>query len=166
MNASLSQSDSVNVLISDANWAWPQAVAQIFRPRGINAMVAETTNDMVQIIDTRKIHLAILDEGMGVQTMKIIRKHDKLLPCLLLAKKIDHRLLAEALKLRVFSVLAKPVDLTILAEQINRIFRKYYASNVFSDDITNVSDRHQASQFETKISIKTNFIHRKPDKPQ
>ena len=142
----LSQPDSVNVLLSDANWAWPQAVSQIFQPQGINAMVAQTTDDVVQIIDNSKIHLAILDAGWGVQALKIVRKRDNLLPCLLLAQDVNDRLLAQALKLKVFSVLAKPVDMHLLADQIKRIFQKYYAIDVFSDSEPSLADQNLSSR--------------------
>jgi len=134
----LSQSDNVNVLISDADWAWPQAVSKIFQPRGINALIAKSTNDIVHIINNNKIHLAILDatatSQAAMHTLKIIRKQDKLLPCMLLAQKIDNRLLSQALELKVFSVLAKPIDLALLTDQIDRVFKKYYQSNIFTQE--------------------------------
>jgi len=89
----LSQDDNVKVLLADTNWAWPQAVSEIFQPRGINALVADSPGDIVNIIDQNKIHLAILDDQMDVQTLKMIRNHDKIMPCLLLAHYIDKRLL-------------------------------------------------------------------------
>ncbi|MBN1844983.1 MAG: response regulator [Sedimentisphaerales bacterium] len=132
----LSQPESVNVLISDANWAWPQAVNDIFRPRGINALVVDCAEDLMRIFDSRRIHLALLDsekhELTGIQALKIIRQRDLLVPCILLARQAGQRLLAEALALKVFSVVAKPVDLSLLAAQIDRLFLKYYASNLFS----------------------------------
>lgn len=132
----LSQPDSVNVLLSNADWAWPQAVQAIFQPRGINALVANSAGDVVNLVATSKIHLAILDSVLddlsGMQTLKIVRQHDPLLPCILLARQPGQRLLAQALALNAFSVLAKPVDLNLLADQIDRLFHKYYASDMFS----------------------------------
>lgn len=148
MTKRLSQPESVNVLISNADWAWPQAVTQIFQPLGINALISQSTRETVRIIVNNKIHLAILDTTTAgnpqggyqptddqlnaMNTLKIIRKHDQLLPCILLAKCVDRRLLADALALEAFSVLAKPVDLGILVEQIDRLFTKCYASDMFS----------------------------------
>ena len=136
MAVSLSQPNSVNVLMSNSAWPWPQAVEQIFQPRGINALMAENTDDIMRIIDNSKVHLAIIDncidnEG-GIKTLDIIRKKDSLMPCLLLAGDVNNKLLAEALKLNVSSVLAKPIDLSQLALQMDRIFRKYYSCDVFS----------------------------------
>ncbi len=161
----LSQPESVNVLISNANWPWPQAVAEIFQPLGINALIANSSNDIVRIIDNKKVkmHLAILDlaldELSGLQTLKIIRKHDRLLPCILLAQQIDERLLAEALKLDVFSVLVKPLDLGLLTGQLNRLFIKHYASNMFSGSVKEDLNRDEITRSDRSNS-KSLFISR------
>ena len=132
----LAKPQSVNVLITDASWAWPQAVAEIFQPRGINALLANKGGEIVRLVSNNKIHLAILDtvqdDLTGMQALKVIRQHDPLVPCILLAQQPEKRLLADALALNAFSVLAKPVDLTLLAEQIDRLFIKCYSSDMFS----------------------------------
>ena len=77
--------------------------------------MANDTNDIVKIIDNRKVHLAIIDNSIdnesGLKALDIIRKQDKLMPCLLLAGVVNDKLLAGALKLNVCSVLAKPVNI-------------------------------------------------------
>ena len=137
MAKSLAQPERANVLISDAHWAWPQAVAEIFQPRGINPLVTNSAREMVHIISHNKIHLAIVDMALhdlsGTQALKLIRQHDKLVPCILIAQQVDDHLLAQALALDAFCVLAKPVDLRLLGEQIHRLFSKYYASDLFSN---------------------------------
>ena len=131
MAQKLSQPDSVNVLISNANWAWPQAVAEIFQPRGFNALVANSAQDLVQLVSKNRIHLAILDMVMGnvsaMHSLKIIRQYDQLLPCIVLAQKPAESFLAEALALDAFSVVDKPVDLNLLAYQVDRLYKKYYS---------------------------------------
>ena len=131
-----SQPDNVNVLISNAPWAWPRAVEEIFQPRGVNALLARDSGEIVNLIDTSRIHLAILDSGedelTGIQTLRLIRQHNARVPCILLTQQIDKHLLSQALNLGVFSVVAKPVDMQLLAQQINRLFIKYYDSQLFS----------------------------------
>jgi len=137
MVPTLSKSSDVNVLISNANWAWPQAVERIFRPRGVNALMAETGGDMLELVNQNKIHLAILDMGLdefsGLQTLRMIRQQNKQLPCILLAQKVNKKLLAAALDLQAFTVMDKPVDLNLLANQVDRVFLKCYASDMFSE---------------------------------
>jgi hypothetical protein len=55
-----------------------------------------------------------------------------LLPCILLSSAAGESLLGEALRLDVFSVIGKPVDMGVLREQLNRLFLKKYSSDIFS----------------------------------
>lgn len=166
----LSQPKSVNVLIGSAHWAWPQAVEQIFQPRGVNALMAQTPAEAVGLVDSSKIHLALLDAGEtdqgGMQTLKMIRKHDRLLPCILLAKQMDQHTLREALNLQVFSVLAKPVDLKLLAEQIDRLFVKYYNSDLFSGPTGSSRQQTIIRQTVIKWSINRQERSTRPDETQ
>ncbi len=128
--------NSINVLVSQRNWAWPEAVRSIFRPRGINSLLAENTNDVLSIIRRRHIHTAIVDMSSdslnGLSTIRIIRGHYPSLPCILLSNAAEKDVLSKALQLDVFSVIAKPVNMNLLQEQLNKIFLKKYGSSVFS----------------------------------
>jgi len=134
---SLSKLDEINVLASEANWGWPEAVRYIFRPRGVNLMVAESAEEFVNIIGSRRIHTTIVDMDSeklnGLTTIKIIRIGYPLLPCIMLTSAAGESLLGEALRLDVFSVIDKPVDMRVLREQLDRLFIKKYNSNVFSE---------------------------------
>lgn len=129
--------DDINVLASEANWEWPEAVRNIFRPRGVNLMMAGSTAEFVNIIGNRRIHTTIVDmetnEPDGLTMIKVIRMDYPLLPCILLTIAADESLLEEALRLDVFSVIDKPVDMGVLREQLDRLFIKKYNSNVFSE---------------------------------
>jgi DNA-binding NtrC family response regulator len=136
MTEEFSKLSDVNVLVSDADWAWPLAVRTIFMPRGINALLARETNDVLDIIEQRRIHTAIVDMDSerlnGLGTIKIIRTHYPLLPCILLARMAERELLSDALELDVFSVSTKPVDMDVLLGQLNKLFMRRYNSNIFS----------------------------------
>lgn len=133
---SMSKFDEINVLASEANWGWPEAVRHIFRPRGVNLLVAESADEFVSIIGNRRIHTTIVDmdseEPDGLTTIRIIRIGYPLLPCILLTSAAGESLLGEAVRLNVFSVIDKPVDMGVLREQLDRLFIKKYNSNVFS----------------------------------
>ncbi len=135
MVSNLSRLEEINVLASDANWAWPEAINNIFRPRGINLLMAETLDELVNIIEQRQIHTAIIDmdcQTSGLATIRIIRIDYPLLPCILLTSKAGQEMLREALKLDVFSVIDKPVDMSILRQQLNKLFIKRYNSDIFA----------------------------------
>jgi len=137
MVSNLTGLDEINILASDANWAWPTVLRDIFRPRGVNLLVAKRADEFVNIIKRRRIHTAIVDmdwQGSNaLATIKIIRMDYPLLPCILLTRKATEAILVKALQLGVFSVIDKPVDMNVLLEQLNRLFRKKHNCNIFSE---------------------------------
>jgi DNA-binding NtrC family response regulator len=137
MVANFSKLEEVNVLASGANWAWPEVQRNLFEPRGVNLLVAENTSDFVNIIEQRRIHTTIVDldseKSAGLATIQIIRIDYPLLPCILLTCAAGESILSKALRLDVFSVIEKPVDMNILQEQLNRLFIKKYNSDIFSE---------------------------------
>ena len=136
MVSNLSKLDEVNVLASGANWAWPEALRCIFRPRGVNLLVAGGAGEFVNVIERRRIHTTIVDmdsEAGGLVTIKIIRMDYPLLPCILLTSGAGEEMLSRALRLDVFSVIDKPVDMSVLREQLNRLFMKNYNSDIFAE---------------------------------
>jgi len=136
MVARRSQFDEVNVLISEADWAWPDAVRRIFQPRGVNLLMAESVDQFITIIERKRIHTTIVDmdseKSNGLATIKIIRMEYPLLPCILLASEATQDILCKALELDVFGVIDKPVDMAVLQQVLNRLFQKKYNNDVFA----------------------------------
>ena len=131
-----SKLNEINVLASEAGWAWPEALRGIFRPRGVNLLMAREASEFVNIIERRRIHTAIVDvdyEIGSLTTIKIIRMDYPLMPCILLTSTACAAMLSKALRLDVFSVIDKPVDMGILREQLNRLFIKKYNSDIFAE---------------------------------
>lgn len=126
----------INVLVGRSDWAWAEAVESIFAPRGVNSIVAADAANALDIIERRKIHTAIVDmdsaPASGLSIIRVIRGYYPMLPCILLSRSVEEKLLARALALDVFSVIAKPVDMMILQDQLNRLFIKKYNSAVFN----------------------------------
>jgi len=48
------------VLTSGANWAWPEALRYIFRPRGVNLLVAENA---AEFVESQRLNLTRAEEG-------------------------------------------------------------------------------------------------------
>lgn len=139
MAPNLSKFVEVNVLASGVSWAWPEALREILRPRGVNLLVAESVSEFVNVIERRRIHAIIVDmdseKSNGLATIKIIKMDYPLLPCILLASAAGEAMLSSALLLDVFSVIDKPVDMSILREQLNRLFVKKYDSDIFAESL-------------------------------
>ena len=131
-----SKPDEINVLASEANWAWPQAMRDIFKPRGVNLIVAKAADEFVNIIEQKRIHTTIIDTDSsrtgGLTTIKIIQMDYPMIPSLVLSSRADDDLLERSLELGVFSVIAKPVDLGILQRQLDRLFMKVYNCDIFA----------------------------------
>ncbi len=129
-------SEKINVLVNGNQWAWPEALRNIFAPCGVDVLMVRNPNEALSVIRQRRIHTAILDMDSdklsGLGTTRIIRNRFPHLPCILLSTSIEDKMLSEALGLDVFSVIAKPVDMTILQQQLNRLFMKRYDSEVFA----------------------------------
>ncbi len=136
MFAERSQLDEVNVLASAADWAWPEAVRSLFKPRGVNLLVAQEPREFVQVISNRRIHTTIVDmdaeRSTGLATIKIIRMDYPLVPCILLTSRVDSEVLGKALQLDVFGVIDKPVSMDLLQQVLNRLFLKKYNSDLFA----------------------------------
>jgi DNA-binding NtrC family response regulator len=137
MVSNLSKLEEVNLLASGANWAWPQALRDILRPRGVNLLVAEDASEFVHIIERRRIHTTIVDmdseKSNALATIKIIRMDYPLLPCILLTSAASEAILGKALQLDVFGVIDKPVDMAVLQQVLNRLFLKKYNSDIFAE---------------------------------
>ena len=136
MVSNLSQFEEVNVLASEADWAWPAALRDIFRPRGVNLLVADSVNDFADIIRQRRVHTTIVDmdseKSNGLATIRILRMDFPMLPFILLKSREDQELLGKALRLDVFGVIDKPVNMKVLQEVLNRLFMKKYNSGIFA----------------------------------
>jgi DNA-binding NtrC family response regulator len=131
-----SSEDTINIMLNPADWPWPEAVRDIFQPRGINSLVISDANEAIEVIQSRRIHTAIVDmdaeKANGLATIKVIRAHFPMLPCILVARDVQQELLCRALELEVFSVIEKPVDLSVLVEQLNRLFVRRFNIKIFS----------------------------------
>ena len=138
MVCELVKHDEINVLISEANWAWPVAVRNIFAPRGVNMLLVKRPEDLLEIVHCHRIHTAIFDldcENLsGLGAVRIVRAHNPLMPCILLADRFEWKILNKALELEVFSVISKPVDLDVLLLQLDRLFVRHYKSKLFSTE--------------------------------
>lgn len=133
------QPEEISVLATQADWAWPTALRDIFRPRGVDLLVAQGADEFVNILRHRRVQATIVDtdtgetqERGGLWVLRIIRIEYPKIPCILLTSDPTEAMLEEALQLDAFSVIDKPVDMMILQDQLNRLFVRLYSSHIFS----------------------------------
>jgi len=129
------QFEQINVLASAADWAWPLAQRDLFRPRGVNLLMANAADEFVNTLRNWRVQAAIIDtdlETTGLAMIKVIRMDYPLVPFIALSSRTEWDLLDMALQLDVFGVVDKPVDMEILRELLNRLFIKKYNCDIFS----------------------------------
>jgi CheY-like chemotaxis protein len=122
----------LTVLLADESDAWALTVKKLLEPQGVQTIAAHTGREALRLIESGAIHVAVLDTVMpqmgGMQVVKRMRDLPDAPPAILLAEHLSNHLLQEALGLRVFSVLAKPVDFNQLLDSLARVMRRHYES--------------------------------------
>ncbi|MEO6436138.1 MAG: response regulator [Tepidisphaeraceae bacterium] len=127
----------LTVLLANEQEGWHQTVRGLLEPQGVETVVARSGREALNLIESRAIHVAVLDQQMpqlgGLQVVKLMRemRHAPMRPqttAILLANQLTNNLLHEAMGMHVFTVLAKPVDFNLLLDSLARILRRYHES--------------------------------------
>ncbi|RYZ65450.1 MAG: response regulator [Proteobacteria bacterium] len=120
----------LNVLFADPEADWFSNAAGVLAPHGIHAVQVRTGREALRRIEDGDIHVAVLDQTLpqlsGLQVVKLSREIKAAPPAILLAKDCTSNLMHEALVMKVFSVLRKPVDLDLLLETLARVVKRKY----------------------------------------
>jgi CheY-like chemotaxis protein len=118
------------VLLADAQDPWHATVRDLLRPQGVQTVSVRTGREALSLIESRQVHVAVLDADMpqlgGLSILKRMSGLPDAPPAILLAGQLSTYLLREALGLRAFSVLHKPVDFNLLLDALARVMRRHY----------------------------------------
>jgi two-component system sensor histidine kinase RpfC len=129
-------SNRLTVLLANEQEGWHQTVRGLLEPQGVQTVVARSGREALDLIESRPIHVAVLDQQMpqlgGLQVVRLMRElRPGPLPqpiAILLANQLTNNLLHEALGMHVFTVLAKPVDFNLLLDSLARVLKRYHES--------------------------------------
>ena len=130
-------SHRLTVLLANEQEEWHQTVRGLLEPQGVETVVARSGREALNLIESRPIHVAVLDQQMpqlgGLQVVRLMRdmRHSPMHPqptAILLANQLTNHLLHEALGMHVFTVLAKPVDFNLLLDSLARVLKRYHES--------------------------------------
>ena len=120
------------VLLANEQEGWHQTVRQLLEPQGVQTVSARSGREALSLIESRPIHVAVLDAQMpqlgGLQVVRRLRDLPKPPPAILVANDLTSHLLREALSMHVFSVLSKPVDFNVLLDALARVLKRHYES--------------------------------------
>jgi CheY-like chemotaxis protein len=123
-------STRLTVLLADEQEVWAKTVRDLLAPQGVQTVAAHTGREALRLIESGTIDVAVLDQQMpqlgGMQVVRRMRDLPSPPPAILLADNLSNALLHEALGMRVFSVLGKPVDFNLLLDSLARVMRRFH----------------------------------------
>ena len=124
------RANRLTVLLANEQEGWHQTVRGLLEPQGVQTLSARSGREALDLIETRPVHVAVLDQAMpqlgGLQVIRLMRDRKNAPPAILLASQLTNNLLREALSMQVFTVLAKPVDFNVLLDALARVLRRYH----------------------------------------
>jgi len=122
----------LTVLLADQSDGWAVNLAKLLEPQGVQTVQVRGGREALRLIETGTIHVAVLDQQMpqlgGLQVVRRMRELPDAPPAILLADHLTNHLLHEALGMKVFSVLQKPVELNLVLDSLARVMRRHYES--------------------------------------
>jgi CheY-like chemotaxis protein len=148
--------DRLNVLLTTDEQSLADHLPRLLAPQGVRAIWAPTLDQAVSALERSMIHVAVIDMAMpvdpatgagaagpvrplrlpgGMKLLQVIRRLDRRPPAVVVVRgrhfdqRTDDFLLAEALKLDVFSVLDKPVGLEQMLQVLQRALQRYFGGN-------------------------------------
>jgi CheY-like chemotaxis protein len=126
----LNEQTRFTVLLADDRGPWHATVAGLLAPQGVQTVSVRTGREALSLIEQRQVHVAVLDADMpqlgGLAVVKRMQQLQAAPPAILLASQLSNHLLQEALSMKVFSVLGKPVDFNVLLDALARVMRRHY----------------------------------------
>ncbi len=122
----------LTVLFGDVDSLWHDTATAMLQPFGVSTVQARTGREALDRIESGEVHVAILDQNLpqlsGLQVVKLAARREVSPPAILLARDLSTQFLHEALGMRVFSVLSKPVDVNLLLDTLARVLKRHYAN--------------------------------------
>lgn len=121
-----------SLLIADDDSALRQALRDVFEPRGFRTFLAANGREAIDLIESNDIHCLLLDMHMpdltGLEILQIVRPRWTQLPAIMLTADHSKRILQEAVALRAFTVLRKPVSRELVTDTVQRALRRAYSA--------------------------------------
>lgn len=122
-----------NVLITDDDSGSREAIRDIVEPRGFRTLLASSGEEAVDIVREEPVHVVLLDMHMprmtGVEAVELMHQFNAGLPCILVTGDANDDVMRQAFRVRVYSVLPKPVSKDVLLYTMLRALTRAYGLN-------------------------------------
>ncbi len=118
------------ILITDDDPSMRETLREIVEPEGFATYLASSGEEAIEIVETKMVHLALLDMHMpsltGLETLQWLRRIHAWLPAILVTADATNELLRQAFSSNVYSVLPKPVKRQVLVYTVVRALEKVH----------------------------------------
>ncbi len=119
-----------SILITDDDIGCREALREIVEPEGYRTLLASSGEEALDIVRDEQVHLVLLDMQMptltGLETLKLVRQINAVLPCVLVTADATENLIRQALRAQAYSVIAKPVSKNIVLYTVVRALVRVY----------------------------------------
>lgn len=114
------------LVVSGEAESWLPALEKIVGPRWLSAHHVRGDDELLHVVRSGVADAAVLDDEAEwsldvLRLLRLIRRMDRLLPVVVVTSRTDRRWLEDALRLAVFSVVGRPLELEELLRQIHRM---------------------------------------------
>src|SRR6476659_567049 len=120
-----------SILITDDDRDCRETLRDIVEPQGYRTVLASCGEEAVEIVQAQLIHAVLLDMNMptltGLDTLRLVRQINMLLPCILVTADATDGLIRQALKEHAYSVIPKPVNKHLVLHTVVRALGRYQA---------------------------------------
>jgi len=93
-------------------------------------LLAHSGEEALDILREQRVHLAMLDQNLprltGLETLRIIRRVNAILPVILMTAQNTQHLLREALSAQAFCVMPKPVTRSVVVYTVHQALSRSY----------------------------------------
>ena len=116
----------LNLVVTGEAESWIPALSRIVGPRWVLARKVSGDGELLNLVESGLADAAVLDDAVEwkidvLQLLRMIRRLDAMLPVVIITDRHDRRWLENALRLAVFSVVARPLGFEDLLRQIQRM---------------------------------------------
>lgn len=126
------QDRPIQVLVTDDQPACREDVRTILQPLGLEIEEAGSGEEALELLQMRPVHVLVCDMHLprltGLETVKLARRLNAGLPCILMTGRLEPSLIRQALEVQVYSVLGKPISRHELVYTLNRALAKTYGA--------------------------------------
>ena len=120
-----------SILITDDDRDCREALREIVEPQGYRTVLASSGEEAVEIVQFQVVHAVLIDMHMptltGLETLRIVRQINAVLPCILVTADATEALIRQALNEHVYSVIPKPVSKHLVLHTVVRALGRYQA---------------------------------------